>query len=720
MITKKEKELQVLLFLDDWQNYPDAIIDLDTKNKSFVRISALYKEMGIKNHAFPLALLNPELKNVDPFDPNLQIDQMAMIAIECKQNFMYFLREIVRIPGSTIEMPIYFRANRANIALAWLFYNHITTILIQPRQTGKSLTSDLIMTAMLNIVCTMTQINLLTKDETLRSANLERLKNIEHELPFYLKQRGRGDIGNTEELSVKSLGNTYRGHLPNRSPKLALNVGRGLTSPIFQIDEAAFFFNIAISMPAALAAGTAARDKAIMKNEPYGTILTTTAGKKDDVDGSYVYNLLINSAVWSERFLDAENHKELEQLIRRNSPKGELRVNCTFNHRQLGYTDDWMRRALEDSNSQGEAADRDFFNIWTSGSVLSPLPVDVAKIIRESESDKYYDEIAIQGYITRWYLPTNEITSYMARYDTVLSIDSSDAAGGDDIAAIRRNIKTGEVIAAGNYNETNLIVFCEWLFSEMMRFPKMTLIIERRSTGAMIIDYLLLMFVSKGVNPFKRIYNKVVQEADEFPDRFKEINKADYLISQELVTKYKKTFGFATSATGATSRTELYSTTLLSSAKVTGNKVKDKRTIDQILGLIIKNGRVDHPPGEHDDLAITWLLGYWLLTLGKNLHFYGINSRDILSENIINIQNNKPLDVFERNEQQYLRTQIENLIEEIKSEKDEYIASNLENKLRMLANRLNDSDKAILSVDELINNLKDFRYNNRRANIRYY
>lgn len=710
----------MLLFLNDWQNYPDAIIDLDTKNKSFIRLSALYKEMGIKNHAFPLALLNPELKNVDPFDPNLQIEQMANIAVECKQNFMYFLREIVRIPGSTLEAPIYFRANRANIALAWLFYNHITTILIQPRQTGKSLTSDLIMTAMLNIVCVKTQINLLTKDETLRSANLERLKNIEHELPFYLKQRGRGDIGNTEELSVKSLGNTYRGHLPNRSPKLALNVGRGLTSPIFQIDEAAFFFNIAISMPAALAAGTAARDNAIMKNEPYGTILTTTAGKKDDVDGSYVYNLLINAAVWSERFLDAANHKELEQLIRRNSPKGELRVNCTFNHRQLGYTDDWMRRALEDSNSQGEAADRDFFNIWTSGSVLSPLPVDVAKIIRDSESDNYYDEISIQGYITRWYLPTNEITSYMSRYDTILSIDSSDAAGGDDIAAVRRNIKTGEVIAAGNYNETNLIVFCEWLFTEMMRFPKMTLIIERRSTGAMIIDYLLLMFVSKGVNPFKRIYNKIVQEADEFPERFKEVNKADYLISQELVTKYKKAFGFATSATGATSRTELYSTTLLSSAKVTGNKVKDKRTIDQILGLIIKNGRVDHAAGEHDDLCISWLLGYWLLTLGKNLHFYGINSRDILSENLVNIQNNKPLDVFDRNEQQYLRSQIENLIEEIKSERDEYIASNLENKLRMLANRLNDSDKAILSVDELINNLKDFRYNNRRATTRYY
>jgi hypothetical protein len=118
--------------------------------------------------------------------------------------------------------------------------------------------------------------------------------------------------------------------------------------------------------------------------------------------------------------------------------------------------------------------------------------------------------------------------------------------------------------------------------------------------------------------------------------------------------------------------------------------------------------------------CISWLLGYWLLTLGKNLHFYGINSRDILSENTITIQNNKPIDVYDRNEQQYLRSQIENLIEEVKSERDEYVANNLENKLRMLANRLNDNDKAILSVDELINNLKEFRFNNKRSNTRYY
>ena len=710
-----------ILFRADWEKYPNAIIDTKTKNTSFIRLAALYKEMGIKNHAFLLQLHNQELQGLDPFDPNLSLEQMAMIAIECKQNFFYYIREIARVPGGTQSNPILFKANRGNIALYWLFFNHVTLILVQPRQTGKSFSTDELMEYLLNIRCTDTQINLLTKDDTIRSANLERLKNIEFELPFYLKQRGRGDIGNTEELTVKSLGNSYRGHLPNKSPKLALNVGRGLTSPIFQCDESAYFHNVGISLPAALSAGTAARALAKSKGDPYGTILTTTAGKKDDRDGAYVYNLLINSAVWTELFLDAANEEELYYLIRKNSPKGELRVNCTFSHRQLGYTDEWLKEVMEASLNEGESAERDYLNVWTAGSQLSPLPVNLTTMIRESQVTEYYNEISSPyGYITRWYIPESSIEQYMANNETVLSIDSSDAAGGDDIALTLRSIKTGELIAAGNYNETNLITFSEWLVSWIVKYLKLTLIIERRSTGAMILDYLLLLLPSKNIDPFARIYNKVVQEADEYPDRYKEILKPLYMRSQEIYVKYKKQFGFATSGTGVTSRTDLYSTTLINAAKITGDKVKDVKTIDQILGLVIKNGRVDHADGGHDDMVISWLLSFWLLTQGKNLNYYGINSRDILVDSKYNRETNTPLARYEHQQQNYLRQQIESLVEELKKEKDEFVSMKLEHKLKLIASDLSDADKQILAVDDLVNSLREYRKMNNLNKTRYY
>lgn len=704
-----------ILFEKQWLDYPNAIIDITTKNKSFLRIAALYKSMGIKNHAFMLQLHDKDLQGVDPFDPNLSTEMMVRIALECKSNFFYFIREVVRVPGGSVDYPIQFRANRGNMALYWLFFNHITAMLIQIRQTGKSLSNDMLATYLLNIRCTNTSINLLTKDDTLRSANLERLKNIELELPFYLKQRGKGDIGNTEELSIKSLNNSYRGHLPNKSPKMALNVCRGITSGLFILDEAAFFYNIGISLPAALAAGTAARDLAKMKNEPYGTIITTTAGKKDDRDGAYIYNMLCNSAIWTEKFFDCKDLVDLELTVRNSSPKRELRVNCTFNHRQLGYTDEWLRNAIESCNATGDDASRDFGNCWTSGSQSSPLSVEQSDIIRESQQLDFFTEISSPySYITRWFIPEDQITRTMANGTFIMSLDTSDAAGGDDIALSLRDVKTGAIIATGNYNETNLITFAEWICQLLITYLNVTLIIERRSTGAMILDYLLLMLPSKDIDPFARIYNKAVQDKEEYPDRYLEISKPMYARSRDIYTKYKKLFGFATSATGATSRTELYSVTLLNAAKITGDKVKDPKTIDQILGLIIKNGRVDHADGGNDDMVIAWLLNFWILIKGKNLSHYGINSRDILVDNAANKEVNNPMATYERKQQELARGNIERLIEDIKNEPDDYIVFRLECSLRTAASSLKQDDRQILSVDNLINELRENRKINRR------
>lgn len=711
-----------IIFKDDWNKVPSAIVDTQTKNKSFLRYSALLKEMGIKNHAFPLQLHDRELQGVDPFDyDNLSPTMMGRIAVECKVNFYYYVREIVRVPGSGYENPLMYKANRGNMALFWLFFNHITQILIQPRQTGKSFSVDVLDTNLINMACTGTTINLLTKDDTLRTSNLDRLKNIELELPYYLRQRKKTDIANTEEIRITSLDNKYKGHLPNRSPKLALNVGRGLTSPLFRIDEAAFFANIAISLPAALAAGTAARDLAKIKGEPYGIIMTTTAGKKDDRDGRYVYNLLQNSAVWTEKFFDCANEKELYEMVRRNAPRGELRVNCTFNHRQLGYTDEWLKEAMETAISEGEDAERDFLCRWTSGSTTSPLSKELTEKIRDSQVNDYHTEISSPyGYVTRWYIPEVEIMSRMSVGHYIMGLDTSDAAGGDDIAMVLREVRSGDIIAAGNYNETNLITFAEWICSWIEKFPNITVIIERRSTGSMIIDYLLLMLPSKNIDPFTRLYNKAVHEADQYGDRYKEITKPIYTRTQDFYTKYKKLFGFATSGTGTTSRTELYSVTLLNAAKMTGDKVRDPKTIDQILGLEVKNGRVDHGEGSHDDMVIAWMLSFWLMSQGKNLGHYGINSREILMDNRVNKEINDPMAVYERREQDYLRREVESLVEQLVNEHDEYASMILERKLRLTANKLNETDKETLSMDELIGNIKDSKRMNARNRMRYY
>jgi len=704
----------MILFKEDWRKYPTAIVDTKTNNKSFLRLASVYRVMGIDNHAFILALINPDLQGVDPFDPKLTLEQMAAIALECRENPWYFLREVARVPGEGTSKSVQFDANRANISVWWCFFNHITTFLIQPRQTGKSFAIDTLDVLLMNLLCHNTKINLLTKDEIVRRKNIQQIKDIASELPLYLQQRTKDDTNNTEEISIKSLGNKYTAHVPQASPKRAYNMGRGLVTSVVRIDEAPFQPNIAIALPALLAATGAAFDAAKKAGVPYGITLTTTAGKKDDKDGKYIFNLLSNSAVWDERFFDCANLAELEHFVKNNSRGGVCRINITMDHRQLGKTDEWLKDKIDTSTATGDDANRDYFNLWTSGSQTNPIPVYVLERITKSQFSPTYTDISIpDGYITRWYIPETEIFHRLATGKFVLGMDTSEASGGDDISLVIEDIETLEIIAVGTYNETNLITFSKWVCSILVSYPNITAIIERRSTGAMLLDYLLLMLPEHGIDPFQRLFNRVVNEYDEYPDRYREIKQPMNRRSKDIYVRYKKTFGFATAGVGYASRSELYSTTLQNAAKRSCDKIHDKPLIDQITGLVNRNGRIDHEEGEHDDLVIGWLLGHWLLTQGKNLSYYGIDSKQIMV-NVVSKSEETPLDKELRIEQQAIREQIELMYDQLSKETDEYVCLRLEHELRRLDKQIILESGEIYSLDTLIQQAYDNKRNKRR------
>jgi hypothetical protein len=137
----------MILFKEDWDKPENksAIADYTTSNKSFVELAAKLKMMGIENYDFMLALHIPQLRGINPFSKNLTQEQIALISIEAKINPWYYFREIARVPATAGFDDVPLNANRANISLYWLFFNHVTTMLIQPRQTGKSLSTDELM-----------------------------------------------------------------------------------------------------------------------------------------------------------------------------------------------------------------------------------------------------------------------------------------------------------------------------------------------------------------------------------------------------------------------------------------------------------------------------------------------------------------------------------------------------------------------------------------------
>lgn len=723
--------MAAILFLDDWKKYPNAIIDLKTKNQSALDLAAKFKAAGVKNHAFFLALYNPRLQGVDPHDPKLTQEQMFMVAIECRDNPWYFFREVARVPAIAGLSSVYVEINRANICLWWCFFNHVMLFLTQPRQTGKSFCSDLLDTGLMNFWCNNTQINLMTKDDRLRSDNIQRLKDIYDELPRYLNLKTRDDANNTEEISIKRMGNTYKTLVPPTSPKAAYNKGRGITTPIFKIDEAPFQQYIDISLPAALGSMGAAIDAAKRENAHYGIVFTTTAGKRDEKEGKFIYGMIQESAIWTEVFLDAKDEQELRQWVMRNSRSsrskalpndqenegfsGVYQIYASFTHQHLGKDDNWLMQQLVRTKQKGEDANRDYFNIWTAGTESSPLPVHLTEAISQSKIASDHQSIAaVGGYILRWYIAENEIEDFMRERDVVVAVDTSDASGGDDIGMVFTDAKTGGVLAAGNFNETNLITFSKWLIHMIQAWPKTTWIIERRSSGITIIDYLLLMLPQLGIDPFKRLFNWVMNDPAEHKERHAEAIQPMSWRNEDTFTRAKRYFGFATSASGATSRTELYSTTLMNAAKRFGTRVHDQPLIQQIVGLVTKNGRVDHAEGEHDDLVIAWLLTQWFLTMAKNLNNYGIDPTKILVP-IFEEEKATPQAKLQNQMQRLVRQSIENILVQMRSTSDPALLTRYEQQLRALERQLVLREGEHFSIDQVLNELYDNHSKRRRA-----
>lgn len=711
----------MILFKHDWYRFPSAVVHHQTSNVSFLRMAEIYKRMGVENYAFHLALHQPHLIGVNPHADDLPMEIKLDIGTECRYNPWYFFREVVRVPPQASQYPGQLRANRGNLALWWLFLNHIDSALIQPRQTGKSLSTDALMDWLLFIAAVNTRVNMLTKDEALRQANVDRLKNLRNYLPNYLVNVSAKDSDNKQEVTCVAYNNKYSTAVAQSSPSAAANVGRGLTAPIAHVDEGPFITHVDETIPAMLSAGNAARDEAEECGAPFGNIFTTTAGKKDSKSGRYMYDLIHGGMPWTERLLDCNDAKELRAIVEKNSGDNKPIVNCTFSHRQLGYTDEWLKKKMSESNSFGEAADRDYFNVWTAGGLSSPLSTELNELVRGSQKEPLHTEISKDYYILRWYIPKDEIAERMTSGKFIMGMDTSEAIGRDSISMVIKDVTDLSVVASATVNETNLIRFSAYVADLMIKYENIILIPERRSTGQTLIDTLLVRLPAAGIDPFKRIYNIVVDESHEYKDEYKQIQMDLARRPPYFYDKMKKYFGFTTAGSGKFSRGMLYSDVLQFAAKMGGAVVNDKTLIDEIVGLVVKNGRIDHSQGNHDDMVIAWLLGVWFLSSSKNLKYYGIEealtrTKEYRGKGVI--ANLDPYEEMQQQQQNGIKKEIEQLLEDLRKSQDDIIAMQIENRIKTLDSRLSEQYAESSSIDALIKDANAVRNKRIRENIR--
>lgn len=708
----------MILYAQDWLKYPDAMVDTKTQNKSYLRLAKMLQQMNVRNCVFHLALLQPELQGVDPFDPNLTIEQVVMIKEESIKNPWYFFREVVRLPPASGEEAVYFDINRGALAAWWCYLSHQDYNLTMPRQTGKSTSTNVLLVWLLFVVYRKTRIFLLTKDNTLRTENVEQIKKIQDLLPSYMNPKTRDDLSNTQTITCAKYGNRLFTGVPQNSEADANKMGRGLTCATYVTDEGPFIKYLAKSLRSMLAGGTKAMRVAAQNGLPYGAIYTTTAGSKADDDGKYYYQMIMGGVVWDESLFDLRDDVELRDTINTNKTGVQSIVNITMSHLQLGYDDQWLKETIQRVGVTGDDANKDFFNVWSDGSMQSPLDKVLTNLIRASETKPDYIEYTKDNYAINWYIPREEIERRMSMGKYIIGLDPSPVIGKDGIGFFMIDSKTLETVCTLAVNETNVLKFVDWLCQFMLKYENTIIIPERRGGGETVIAGLLIAFTAKKIDPFKRIYNVVVDKGEHFdPDGKRMI--AEVRNRAEAADRAVRYFGFATSGSGVHSREGLYDM-LTRAASYSGPILKDKKTISEVLSLTKKRGRIDHSVLGHDDCVIAWLLTIWFLTNARNLDYYGVHNPMFEAiDHVTRMRHNNMVedklvaqDVFRKAaEQRRIKQKIDEYLDLIKSTSDELLVLRYEAMLDRLDSMYEREDSEIRSMAELIKSAKEEKRN---------
>ena len=164
-----------------------------TKNKSFLDMHHYLKSIGIKNNEFMLALIDPDLENIDPHDPHLNAYYKQKVLRECMCNYWYFLREVIRIPGA--NGTIRYKLTRANLALNFCMALNLNIFLEIPRQNGKTVSAAIRYLYIFLFGTTNAKMAFLHKSAEGSKDNLQTMKDIRDCLPPYLQMKER-PLGN--------------------------------------------------------------------------------------------------------------------------------------------------------------------------------------------------------------------------------------------------------------------------------------------------------------------------------------------------------------------------------------------------------------------------------------------------------------------------------------------------------------------------------------------
>lgn len=522
-------------------------------------------------------------------------------------------------------------------------------------------------------------VSMLTKDTKLLQENVSRVKGMRDAIPQWLIHYQTKDTDNKEGLHYAALNTSYKTFVGQSDKSAAANVGRGHTTPVLHSDETGFTSNMRITFAAFMPAVLKASANAKLNGMPHSNLYTTTAARTDTDEGKFAFELMDSAMPFREKIYDCASLEEALTMVKTNSVNNC--INGTWSYLQLGKTHEWFVDQTSKIGASEDEIDRDFLNMWRAGTDTSILPADLVKRMKSCQQEPLFSEVRGE-YVINWFQPENVVRRpEFRRKEMVLSMDSSENIGRDFTGLVLIDPVTMETVATFRCNESNLITLGIFVGEFLVDHANTVFIPERKSSASSIIDQVILCLLKHNMNPFTRIYNRVVQGHDGHGV----LDLSEYARSGVIDSSARRHLGFQT--TGKT-RPFLFKNTLNKAVRHNAHRIYDTTIISELSALSAVNGRIDHTAGNHDDMAISYLLACWLIYEGKNLKIYGLDPSKFATEDV---QSGGDLDKAHLKQQLDLRKKIRHYETLIDATTSDMVKKSLLQRLHVLKSQLDDS-----------------------------
>lgn len=574
-----------------------------TKNKSFLDMSNYLKSIGIKNSEFMLALIDPDLDGVDPYDPHLNAYYKQKILREVLCNYWYFLREVVRIP--TAEGKIRFNLNRGNLAYNFCSLLNFNIFYEMSRQLGKTTSVVVRELYIYQYGSVNSNIAFLNRNMDGSKTNLQSLKDIRDALPDYLKFTERlmpdGSIdrgkNNTTEIVNPHNNNSIKAYASATNKAKAASLLRGKTITSIYYDEYAFLaYNDIIYLNSAPAFKTASAS-ARAAGRPYGITITTTPGFMSSEEGRAAFEMKETATKFTESWYDM-SYLQIKTIIDANTSSDFVYVK--FSYQQLGQSEEWFSDLCRLLKNDWPSIRREILLEWSTSNENSPFKEEdlntISGLIRQPINISYI----LGKYPFETYLQADTRT-----FPAIIGVDVSAGLKQDSSTITIIDSQTTKVLGCMNCNYISTLDLANviaWIVKNWM--PNAVVNVERNGGfGSTVISKLLKMGLRS--NLYYEIKDIVVEER---------MTNGIHPYKQKIRTKV---YGLNSTKEVRKVLIDL----LLERVEYHKDKIISPIIYNELLGMEVKrNGKVEHSATTHDDQVFSMLMALYVFYEGTSLY----------------------------------------------------------------------------------------------------